>query len=440
MKQFFIIAALLLLLTFCKERGSNIDIPSPKKSVYAVGAMQLTEEEYYDKVLGALVGSAIGDAMGASTEMWHRKDIQLKYGYITRLTPAVREQSPEGTWDHNLLAGATTDDTRWKFAMVKYLTKHQNDWNGKNFTDFILDYYASLTRSIANREEIPDTDFLDIQIEKIDWIKEWARVAMAYQKTPEEYQKALNRFYGGEMSCAGQLYTPMFGLVSTNPEDAYKLAYGHTLFDLGYAKDISALVSAMTNMALRTQNMDSIINTATFIDPIGYQDSRLVGRISYAVADASVKSVLTIKDLVLADSLSAKDSILFKAPKGFSGTQKDWMRQEKAYQFLEKDKKAIAFHAGEIWQILITALEFGEGDFERTMQFIVNYGRDNDTVAAVAGMILGTKTGYSNLPVALRTEAVRVNKENMGIDLEALARELVSQLPVATKSVSPDPL
>lgn len=114
-------------------------------------------------------------------------------------------------------------------------------------------------------------------------------------------------------------------------------------------------------------------------------------------------------------------------PQGFSGTQKDWIRQEKVYQFLEKDKKAIAFHAGEILQILITGLEFGEGDFEKTMQFIVNYGRDNDTVAAVAGMILGAKDSNSNLPVALRTEVLRVNKENMGIYLEALARELTNQ-------------
>ena len=65
--------------------------------------------------------------------------------------------------------------------------------------------------------------------------------------------------------------------------------------------------------------------------------------------------------------------------------------------------------------------------FEKTMQFIVNYGRDNDTVAAIAGMILGAKDGYSKLPVSLRTEALRVNKENMGIDLEALAREMTEQ-------------
>ena len=438
MKHLLPLMLFLLVFLSCKESASKVDIPSPKKSTYTIDPAHLSKEQYYDKVLGALVGSAIGDAMGASTEMWHRKDIQLKYGYIAGLTPAVREQSPEGTWDHNLLAGATTDDTRWKFAMVKYLTQNQGQWNRENFANFIIEYYSSLTQTLSDGDKIPETDFLDIQIEKIDWIKEWARVAMAYRKSASDYQKAQNRFYGGEMSCAGQLYTPMFGLVTSNPEEAYNLAYNHTLFDLGYAKDISGLVAAMTNMAMHTQSMDSIIDTATFIDPMGYQDSRLVGRISYSVADAAVKNVLSVKGLVLVDSLIVKDSILFKMPKGFKGTQKDWVRQEMVYQFLEKDKKAIAFHAGEIWQILVTALQFGEGDFEKTMQFIVNYGRDNDTVAAVAGVILGAKEGYSGLPVELRAQILQVSKENMGIDLEAMAREIVSLESASTKFASPN--
>lgn len=428
MKRFlFVIGCLLLLVSSCKQPKSKLDIPSPTKITYGNDSLTLSKEEKYDKILGALVGSAIGDAMGASTEMWHRKDIQLKYGYINGLTPAVREQSPEGTWNHNLNAGATTDDTRWKFLMVKYLTTHNGKLNATNFAKFISDYYASLTKDLGGAAISTNPDMLDTQIEKIDWIKEWARVALAYQKGDVDYQKAQNRFYGGEMSCAGQLYTPMFGLLANNPEEAYNTAYEHTLFDLGYAKDISALVSAMTQMAMRTEQMDSILNTATFIDPYGYQDSRLVGRISHATADASVKNVLAIKEKVLIDSLIAKDSILYKMPKGFQGTQKDWASQEMVYQTLEKDEKAIAFHAGEIWQILITGLQFGEGDFEKTMQFIVNYGRDNDTVAAVAGMILGAKDGYSNLPKTLREEVVKVSREQMGIDLEALAEELVNQ-------------
>ncbi|MBM1104703.1 ADP-ribosylglycohydrolase family protein [Aurantibacter crassamenti] len=423
MKIKLIIATCTIFVTLlsCKESESKVDIPSPKKSAFIADTIKLSKEEYYDKVLGALVGSAIGDAMGASTEMWHRNEIQLKYGYINGLTAATREQSPEGTWDHNLLAGATTDDTRWKYFMVNYFSSNKVKLSPEQFSKFITDYYASLTKELGGDAIAKNPDLLDNQIEKVDWIKEWARVALAYQNNGKAYQKALNRFYGGEMSCAGQLYTPMFGLIANNPEEAYSTAYEHSIFDIGYAKDISGLVAAMTQTAMQTKNIDSILNTAIFVDPLGYKSSRLVMRISQNVLDAARRTVLVSRNLSL-----EKDSLVTAVPKGYTHTEQDWLQQDYLYTYLDNDKKAIAFHAGEIWQITVTAIAFGQGDFEKTMQFIVNYGRDNDTVAAVAGMILGAKDGYSNLPTPLKTTILKVSKENMGIDLEAMAHEMTT--------------
>lgn len=427
--NFFIIALFLsVIILSCKDQKAQIDIPEPKKSAYAQDSLILNKEELYDKVLGALVGSAIGDAMGASTEMWRRSDIQQKYGYITGLTPAERIQSPEGTWEHNLNAGATTDDTRWKYFMVSYFDTYSPDLNAKHFAKFITDYYKSIASKLGDKEILASPDALDARLEKVDWIKEWARVALAYQNSTEDYLEAQNRFYGGEMSCAGMLYTPMFGLLEPNPEIAYLMAYKHSLFDLGYAKDISGLVAAMTHMAMRTTNMDSILNTAVFIDPMRYQDSRLVGRLSYNTANATRKYVNLSREIIISDSISLQDSLQIKIPDHFNGTKTDWVQQDFVYELLEEDEKAIAFHAGEIWQIMIAGLAFGDGDFEKSIQFIVNYGRDNDTVAAVAGMILGAKDGYTNLPIELRTEVLRVNKEQLGIDLEALASSMVGTM------------
>ena len=117
-----------------------------------------------------------------------------------------------------------------------------------------------------------------------------------------------------------------------------------------------------------------------------------------------------------------------KIPDRYNGTKTDWAQQDFVYKLLEKDEKAIAFHAGEIWQILIAGLAFGDGDFEKSIQFIVNYGRDNDTVAAVAGMVLGAKDGFNKLPPELRTKVLQVNKEQLGIDLEALASRMVESM------------
>ena len=420
----YVYLLILICIVGCKNENKQFDIPSPTNSTYASDKLQLADSVYYDKVLGALVGSAIGDAMGASTEMWHRKDIQLNYGFINGLTPAVREQSPEGTWEHNLLAGATTDDTRWKSLMVHYFKDNQNSISPDNFSQYIIEYYQNLAQSLADKDIQTSTDLLDTQIEKIDWIKEWARVSIAYKKDNQSYLQAQNRFYGGEMSCAGQLYSPMIGLITKSPLEAYQKAYDLSLFDIGYAKDITALVSAMTHMAMRTEELDSIISAPKFIDPIGYADSRLVGRIPLVILDGAQKNVRRIEDIVFVDSLLLNNNTVFKVPTGYPRTKTDWIRQEMLYQILEKDKRGIAFHSAEIWQILVTGLEFGKGDFDKTMQFIVNYGRDNDTVAAVAGMILGAKLGYKTLPKELREKILKVNKENLGIDLEALAKEM----------------
>jgi hypothetical protein len=311
--------------------------------------------------------------------------------------------------------------------MVHYFKANQNAINPDNFSQYIIEYYQNLTKSLANKDIQTSTDLLDTQIEKIDWIKEWARVAIAYKKDNQDYLEAQNRFYGGEMSCAGQLYSPMIGLITKSPLEAYQKAYDLSLFDIGYAKDITALVSSMTNMAMRTQELDSIMNAPKFIDPIGYADSRLVGRIPLAILDGAQKNVRRINDIVFVDSLLLNNNTVFKVPTGYLGTKTDWIRQEMLYQILEKDKRGIAFHSAEIWQILVTGLEFGKGDFEKTIQFIVNYGRDNDTVAAVAGIILGAKLGYKALPQELREKILKVNKENLGIDLEALAKEMTQQ-------------
>ena len=417
----FLPCIFILALLSCTDTSETVvKLPVPlKHNNYGVTSVALSKELYYDKVLGALVGSAIGDAMGASTEMWHRSAIQKKYGYITGLTPALREKSAEGTWQHNMVAGSTTDDTRWKYFIGQYFSKYSGNLSANHFATFIADYYQSLVNGLSSEDVFTSTDILDEQLEKVNWIKEWARVSMAYQEGGTEYHKAQNRFYGGEMSCAGMLYTPMFGLIATNAESAYREAFDHAIFDIGYARDISALVAAMSNMAMQTSDMDSILHTNFYVDPYDYKNSRLIGRLAFSIAEASSIIIEQSK------KMDAKDSLNILPPTGYPGSELEWMQQRFIYEELEKQQKAIPFHAGEVWQILYTGLEYGGGDFEKTMAFIVNCGRDNDTVAAVAGMIIGAKDGFSNLPKDLKKEVLKVNREVIGIDLEALAKAIV---------------
>ncbi len=419
----FILGSFLLLSACTDAPESSVDLPSPTPAnTFGQASPPLDADAYYDKVLGALVGSAIGDAMGASTEMWHRTAIQKEYGYINGLTDALRSKSPEGTWDHNLVAGATTDDTRWKYFMGQYFAEKKNQISPDAFAEFISQYYQTLVKGLANEKSQNSTDALDQQMEKVNWIKEWARVTMAYQEGPTAYNRVLHRFYGGEMSCAGMLYTPMFGLINLNPEEAYTVAYDHALFDLGYARDISGLVAAMTSTAMATSDLDSVLQTIQYVDPYEYRNSRLIGRLSEGLANSADNMIERSTQIDLSDSTK------IKIPKGFPGSKSEWMQLDAIYQGLEQEEKAIAFHAGEIWQILYAGLVYGDGDFRKTMAFIVNAGRDNDTVAAVAGMILGAQLGFRDLPDDLKQQTLKVNKSVLGIDLEQLAKNITQPL------------
>lgn len=417
---------LFLTLASCMD-NTKFNIPTPKKSSHLTPKQQLPKEEVYDKILGALVGSAIGDAMGASTEMWNRKLIQERFGYITGLTPVLREKSPEGVWKHNMLAGATTDDTRWKYFLGQYLSTNQNDLSGGKLANFIVEYYEELLNGLKESKVKASTDVLDAEMEKVNWIKEWARVAMAYGKSESLFAAAQSRFYGGEMSCAGMLFSPMFALISSNAEDAYLKSFEHCIFDIGYARDISSLLSSMTYNAMFYADMDSILEQSILVDPHSYADSRLIGRLGNQLASEArlwVNSNIEIPVLL-------EGEVLDSAPSAFQGSAEDWYRQNVIYDRMATKQREVAFHAGEVWQILIAGLEFGQGDFLKTLQFIVNYGRDNDTVAAIAGMILGAKIGYEKIPHNLKTNVLMVSKETMGIDLEKLARKMEALNPIA---------
>ena len=86
------------------------------------------------------------------------------------------------------------------------------------------------------------------------------------------------------------------------------------------------------------------------------------------------------------------------------------------------------FHAGEIYLQAMTAMLFTDFDFQGTLTFLTNYGRDNDTTASLAGGILGAWVGYDKLPAADRERVIRVTRDELGIDLEKQAERLTLHL------------
>ncbi|WP_238749816.1 ADP-ribosylglycohydrolase family protein [Neolewinella maritima] len=392
--------------------------------------LALSDTVLYDKILGSLIGSAIGDAMGAPTEMWSQTDISEEYGYVDSLDLVLREPSPEGPWNYNLPPGAGTDDTRWKDLLVEYVVGEHHErppatpliLDPGRFSAFLNTRYAS---SIAELKETSglEPEPLEDAMRRVTWLQEWARITRAYAAGDiDGYRDALSGFYGGEMSCAGMLYAPVVGAAFPGrPDEAYEAAYGIALFDLGYARDLSGLTAALTSVAfLPTARPADFTRVLREVDPRGFFRSRLLGRIAYQQFKQARAIVRSARRVTVADA-RAMD---LELPPAYTYDSLTYAQTRRAYELLAAARQDVPFHAGEVYLINLTALLFSNYQFQPAMEFVTNYGRDNDTVAAVTGAILGALHGYSGLPTPTRERVVRVNREVLAIDLEQRARAL----------------
>lgn len=370
----------------------------------------LSQSELNDKILGMIVGSAIGDAMGAPTEMWPREDIRATYGFVTSLDTMVREVSPEGIWIADLPAGGTTDDTRWKFLAGEYLlTQPSNELHPKDFASHIYQQYKVYFDHLSELDS-SDKKGIENAFLRVGWLQEWAKVSQPYiQNDLSGYADSLGRFYGGEMVCAGLLYAPSLGAYFPgNPKKAYEEAFKLSIYDLGYAKDLSALAAAMTAAGMeKAATIDSLLASQK-LDPSHYFQSRLVGRTANRILQDAIW---------IANEAKSKDSL---------GTYFDPESPALNFAFEQLDLRLqdMPFHAGEIYLQTITSMIYADFDFMKTLIFLTNYGRDNDTTAALAGGILGAFYGFDSLPEKEKIQVLSVNKSILNQDLEKLAKGL----------------
>ncbi len=423
---------LICLVLGCQDRSAqnsnSFPAPDPPRPIASEEWPEsLKREVYHDKVLGLLVGSAIGDAMGAPVEMWGREQMIVQYGFISDLLNVRREGSPEGPWEDNLAAGGTTDDTRWKFLFAQFMLENESldTIRPDQFAQFIIDIYENEKEQVSDVRSF-EPEPMEREITHMAWLQEWARVSRPYLENDiQGYSYALNRFYGGEMACAGMLYSPMVGVFFPGQaNEAYIQAYGVGLFDLGYARDVMALTSSYVAEAMDPDcDYQRLKRLSETVDPMRYFNSRLVGRLadnSSSIARQIVYDINGLKEEDIDPDL--------RIPSNYKGTNLEYYKLTEAFDMLDDHLQMIPFHAGEIHLINLVALEYSDGNFQKAMEFVVNFGRDNDTVGAVTGAILGAFHGYSGLPESLSKKVLDVSRNEIKIDLEKLAQDITNKV------------
>lgn len=96
---------------------------------------------FHDRALGAFLGLAVGDALGATVEFMTRREIEQRHG--------IHQKMIGGGW-LNLKPGQVTDDTEMALALGRALIDHVGDWRAEHICDAFAGWLKSVPVDVGH--------------------------------------------------------------------------------------------------------------------------------------------------------------------------------------------------------------------------------------------------------------------------------------------------
>ena len=342
------------------------------------------------RIAGALYGGAIGDALGGAVEGWSLDLVHKVHGGpVQDLLPYVRiNKDTVGPVDNNEIrapAGRTTDDTHFKNLLCQAILKKGGRVSAEEFA-------AELKPNDSHAFIIMRQALL--RLESFRHLYRAERMGQPHISVTDNAAH-----HGGKglppANGAVMMMSPVGLLYPGNPRDAYLAGYEIACaIQQGYSADLAGVVAAGVAAAL--------------------------------VPDTDIRTVVAAMQEVAPDSAAA----LFDETIGIVKEVKDFEDFRKAYQ----ERLLIQFlDPGETVAVAIGSLLMGKGDFESSTLNAVNFGRDCDSIATVAGAIAGAFSGIDTIPAAWieTVDAAREEEPSQGDLAEGLYCALQNELSAA---------
>jgi hypothetical protein len=341
----------------------------------------IRKSQLYQKVFGCLVGGAIGDAFGIRVEMMHYRDIEAQYGQVThfeRLPPRQpSEQSPLerwypfgvqpanvdgfhplGRWSREI--GVYTDDMRYRLMACHAILRKRGPISGADFAQEWLNY--RLMAEGASEFE-PTLSWPGPQ-------KAYARLLGSLANLTQMAQQA--------RPCRSGWDAPLGLICAGDPQGA--ASYGYSM--------AVAVATALTAGA----TMDQVIsNVLHYAGSLGRDANEFVGRL---------KRLLEI-------AARCEDVLELREPfyREFLVTFPPWD----------------GVFSLEMVPCALALCLIAKDDAEQAIIGATNMGRDSDTIAAMAGELMGALYGIQALPASWVEQVLRLNPQP---DLAQMAEDL----------------
>ncbi|OKK08403.1 hypothetical protein AMK26_05190 [Streptomyces sp. CB03234] len=347
-----------------------------------------------DRITGSLVGAAIGDALGGAVEGYTPDQIAERHG--GRVTGIVGPWNGDDWRTARPIApyhkgdGHVTDDTLMTHALIRVYDTVRDH----------LDAYAVaghlVPDLISTPRWIPELETEALPLQRLFFAEKWLVTRLHYGHV--DPREAGN---GNIVNCGAAMYMAPVGLVNAaNPAAAYtealEVAAPH---QSSYGREAAGVFAAAVAAAcLPGATPVTVVDTAVTLAKDGTR-SAIEAVAEMASRHTDFESALR----PLREAITPFDTVGpdYRSPSLGA-------------------RRPSRLHAIEELPIALGMLLVGEGDYRRTVLGAVNYGRDCDSIATMAGAIAGALHGEAAIPAGWAKQVAEASR----LDLHAPAAVL----------------
>ncbi|MER7462538.1 ADP-ribosylglycohydrolase family protein [Streptomyces sp. NPDC097981] len=359
--------------------------------------MTLTLE---DRAAGCLVGAAVGDALGGPVEGWSPDRIVERHG--------GRVHGIVGPWHEDWRTarpiapyhkgdGHVTDDTLMTHALVRVYEAVRDHLDAYAIADHLV------PDLMTNPRWIPELEAEALPLQRIFLAEKWIVTRLHYAHAdPREAGS------GNIVNCGAAMYMAPVGIVNAgNPAGAYAealdIAGAH---QSSYGREAAGVFAAAVAAAcVPGATASSVVDTALALAKDGTREA-IAAVCEVAGRHRDFESALA----PLRAAVAPYDSVGPDYRKPSLGA-----------------RRPSRLHAIEELPIALGMLVVSDGAYEGSVLGAVNYGRDCDSIATMAGAVAGALSGASAVPPPWAkqvAEASRLDLHAPASALAAVAREV----------------
>jgi ADP-ribosylglycohydrolase len=357
-----------------------------------------------DRAVGCLAGAAVGDALGGATEGWESHEIHAHYGgWVEGIVQSIRRArnlekqfSPFHKGD-----GHITDDTLMTRVLVHAYDVKQDHLDAYDVERLML------PEIVDKPTWIPELGRDDLLYHRLFLAEKWLVLKLRYGHADPR-----DAGVGNIVNCGAAMYIAPVGIVNAgDPRGAYAEALDLTAaHQSSYGREGAGVMAACVAEALRPEStIDGVVEAAlrlakdgtrAAIDAVVETAARLDGWRSGGLAQLRAAS-------------SPYDSVgeVYAEP-------------------AQNARIPSRLHSIEELPIALGLLVATGGDYAETVLGGVNYGRDSDSIASMAGSLAGALAGGG----ALRRDwvddvsaASRIDVEEAGHRMAAVAAAIFAK-------------